>query len=416
MGPSNYGEYILRRLSTWLHRPGKPNCVQEVPELGAALGTTIGEVRRDNQDRGLIARFSGSDAADPFVAAILSDGMGGMVDGAQCAEIAVAHFVVSLLDPQNSQTGELAARLRTAVQKANEAIFRTYRGRGGATIASVVHTPGELTGVTAGDSRHYGVYKEHSPKQLSIDHTVAAEVGKAKGVEASQLRLGHLSAGLAQFVGMGPGLEARTYELSTTSIIGYYLSSDSAHAAGSPIFESLLSYAASSVVAVTRVLQVSRWIGGRDNASIVFLPGPAVPVTRFTGDQQCGVLEVWDFSSKLELLFGIASQLPPTLRQPTTAPIQQRTVLSDDLPQPGQEPHAPEKRKRRSRRGEKRMEHPQRPASRPILQIEIEEPDNESTVTDSARATVAESSDPHVKKPEADMSEGADGVKRNGSV
>lgn len=65
-------------------------------EIGAALGTTIGEVRQENQDRAVIARLPISENGRTGIVAVVCDGMGGMVDGSHCAEIGIAHFPGSL--------------------------------------------------------------------------------------------------------------------------------------------------------------------------------------------------------------------------------------------------------------------------------------------------------------------------------
>jgi hypothetical protein len=91
-------DVITQRLVAWLARGTQQEGIAQVPELNSAVGTTVGLVRPINEDRAVIARFSSSQhPRQAFVAYIVSDGVGGMKDGAHCAELAVAHFCAGAL-------------------------------------------------------------------------------------------------------------------------------------------------------------------------------------------------------------------------------------------------------------------------------------------------------------------------------
>lgn len=407
-------EAAVGRIMRWVGRPAKSSSAQEVLELKAALGTTVGEVRLENQDRAVIARFCCRGNGSEIVVAALCDGMGGMVDGGQCADLAVAHFLISLIDGLHEDRTEL---LNNAIAAANSSIYGRYRGRGGTTIASVLYGFDGVTAATVGDTRVYGVNEHQIARQLSLDDTVAAEVGKARGVDASQLHLGHLSGGLAQYVGMGPGLEPRTYELAS-QLAGFCLSTDGAHAPGTPVFELLLGAAKNPLLAVTRILQLSRWIGGKDNASVIVLPSGGLEEKADSSDQEHQALEIWDSSSKLELAFGGVG-----FREPLREALQsvQHHAFSPDLHTLPSAERARSGQKRR-RSGGRDKQNPRAPsggATPPRLEIEVEEPPIDPPLSRGKPSETASSENPstgdqsHSEEQRPDCNTE---VKRNGPV
>jgi serine/threonine protein phosphatase PrpC len=122
------GKPIAERLSNWLARPTRATAVIDLPELLASIGTTIGEVRRENRDRAVIVRFASNvSRGDSFIACVLADGMGGMVDGARCAEIALGTFVDTLI---RNGPGPMESKLRVATEAANVQVYRQFRQSG----------------------------------------------------------------------------------------------------------------------------------------------------------------------------------------------------------------------------------------------------------------------------------------------
>lgn len=125
-GPTSDPEALL---ASWL-RP-QARGISSLGEL-VCFGTRTGTDRKANQDRVLVARFadSRSGLADLYV---VCDGMGGMAEGATCAEVGITNFVVSLVALITSGRPAPAALLEAA-QHANRRVFSLFGGRGGTTL------------------------------------------------------------------------------------------------------------------------------------------------------------------------------------------------------------------------------------------------------------------------------------------
>jgi PPM family protein phosphatase len=311
---------LADRVNAWLARPARPMAVADLLEVPAAMGTAVGEVRSENQDRAIVARFIGSSPSESWVALCLCDGMGGMVDGRQCAELATAVFVVSLL---NNIALPPESRVRRAVMNANAAIFRRYRERGGTTIAALVYM-GNVIGVSAGDSRIYTHDMHAGLTQVSIDDSIAGELNRLNIAGDAEF-----PNAITQFVGIGDALQPRMYlpKSDTQSASRWLLTSDGIHGPSGPLLDAILKGSLNNQSAANRLVQLSRWCGGLDNATIVIaspdLFSPKVLLGR------SGVLEIWDSFSKLEMYVD---------RSPIAAYPNIASTLEKDLPRPSDTP------------------------------------------------------------------------------
>jgi PPM family protein phosphatase len=317
-------------IARWLARPLKPISIAEVPELAASLGTTIGNVRSENQDRAIVARFTSARCpGDSFLCFALCDGMGGMADGARCAEVALSSFLFRLTHREKETAPQL---VRTAALAANSEVNREFRERGGTTLVAIVVFPESAAAVSVGDSRIYLSTLEKDVKQVTVDDTIAGELNKLKGFEP---RSGSntFADQLAQFVGIGEGMEPRIYPIDTD--LTYVLTSDGAHNTNPDTFSQIVSYAGTPQLIVTRLLHLSRWCGGADNATAICVPRLrsdwSVPPTWANGDW----LEIWDSVGKLEL---------------------QAKALSTSLPKAGEIPRRTESTETKAKRSKKRSQ------------------------------------------------------------
>jgi len=226
-----------------------------------ALGTDPGLVRPENQDRAVVARFRLDD--QPAVLSIVCDGMGGMSDGGTCADIAVATFLSEALQRSSASPEGL---LLGALAAANDAVYREYRGHGGAAVAAVLQTPADLHIVNAGDVRVYLVDESRTPVLLTKDDTVVAQLAELRRQVANGAR-----GELLQFVGFGPDMvphhQARAFTRADRALI---LTTDGIHEAMEErTFRSLVSAAPHPADVVTRFLTLTKWLGGKDNASAI---------------------------------------------------------------------------------------------------------------------------------------------------
>ena len=305
------------RVLRWLQRPQRAQATIDIPELRSAIGTAIGEVRKENQDRAIVARFA-HPAGGRFTVFAICDGLGGMVGGSACAEIALGAFLDHLVRNETPQSQTLRHRIKGALHAANTAVFDKYRQQGGTTIALVCVTPTETVAATVGDTRLYAVLPSAAPRQISIDDTVAGEIVRLKRVDPRSLNLERFANQLAQYVGIGPEMEPRFYDVTRDDATRYVLVSDGAYRIGSPIFEQIIAHAGSPQLAVSHVLHVAQWAGGQDNASMILV----APSDSGWTEQESSTptLELWSATSKLELVVQDTRQpaITPPGRPPPT--------------------------------------------------------------------------------------------------
>jgi hypothetical protein len=178
-----------------------------------------------------------------------------------------------------------------------------YRERGGTTLTAIVEFLHESWAVNVGDSRIYELARGKEFKQVTADDTIAGELDKLRELAPTRSGWDTFASQLAQFVGIGAEIEPQLIRINRDSI--YLLTSDGVHGYGlNPgTFRQIAVSAPSSQALVSRLLQLSRWRGGTDNASAIatspFRPERLKPAAWSSGDY----LEVWDSAAKFEIPF-----------------------------------------------------------------------------------------------------------------
>lgn len=282
-----------RHLRDWLLRRVPPAGIRRVVPLLGALASDIGNVRETNQDRVAVLR-SRDRTGQTFVVAALADGIGGMRDGALCASIAIGHLFGKLVELGQTAV-EVGLWLDRAVDHSNMAVYEHLRGAGGSTLVTLlIHESGKAFWSSVGDSRVYLV-SDGQVSQISTDDTIAGQL-KKQSVPA------HEQSKLLQFVGMGEGLEVHVGELTTAKETQAFLTSDGIHflAGASDWLSALIVHSPDVATCARRLVDVSKWCGGQDNASVVALPLDV----DFSADpaplDPC--IEVWDSFGEVRFL------------------------------------------------------------------------------------------------------------------
>lgn len=177
-------------------------------QIEAACGSSIGKVRRNNEDnflfdgtclpqdnRGQLPPLNlyGAFAGDVYMAVF--DGMGGM-DYGEVASATAAETIKQL-----TQKGDLQPEaLEDVCLQANRAVWDAQTGLGthnvGTTLAMLCFRNDQVHAVNVGDSRIFGLRSDRLV-QISADHTDEAYM-KEKGVVGRKPRL-------TQYLGMDPG-------------------------------------------------------------------------------------------------------------------------------------------------------------------------------------------------------------------
>lgn len=354
MEHANTNWNLVTSIERWLRRNQKHTATQAIPELDSAISTTTGCVRKENQDCAIAARFADVPGGSPIALFVVCDGLGGMKDGATIAQRTVAVLVDSFIRSSLENTKD---RLRTAIMAANRVIFSQYHQRGGTTIALVCCTAKSRFAFTAGDTRVYSLGPKSPLMQVSIDDTIAGELSRMPNLNVEALQLERFENQLSQFIGVGSELAPHVYDLPPRKGVSYFIASDGAYNIGST-FESILVNASDPRVAAERITQISQWMGGKDNASIICMsPDESISL----GASEQPMLELWSATSALNILTTrhfsnpeVTPEAPSHLNEMPGGPNDSRGKTT--------------KRRRTSRKAKA----PTQP--RPPLQIEFEKP------------------------------------------
>jgi serine/threonine protein phosphatase PrpC len=261
--PDGNPDFLNRQLRRFLASAGPGKSVFDAGD-GIILGTSIGPIRKTNEDRAIVvrARYAGFPERD-FLLAVLSDGMGGMVNGETAAILAVSTFTTRTIRSGRLPTDR---RLSMAAMAANEAVHQLLGGRGGATLSAVLIASHQgSVGVNVGDSRIYLQPENGNIEQISRDDTLGQYL-KNPNFAADDI------GSLIQFIGLGKDMEPHLLPIEPRNTsCRFVLTSDGVHA-NNPMLPLVMGEAKSPKDLVERLLQLSELAGGRDNATAVTIP------------------------------------------------------------------------------------------------------------------------------------------------
>lgn len=261
---------LSARIFGWLKEQPQTRTLRDLPDYSVAMSSFGGWRRENNQD--LVATikisFAAARRSSLLVHAVL-DGMGGMKDGAECARWALSSFISSLvLSAEESTEGQV----KRAVLAANNYVFDKYRGNGGTTLAAVIYTVSETIILNAGDTRIYQFDSSKKLSQLSIDDTLASALETMHFKKARKEDVNDSASNqLLQFIGIGPELDPHLISHAPTDRIGYVIATDGVYKPANGTFEKLVLHANSPKELSQRLITLSDWLGGDDNASVISL-------------------------------------------------------------------------------------------------------------------------------------------------
>lgn len=295
-------ENFQSRLCVWLSRKTNKSAIRRIGEQPISIGTDLGSVRIENQDRVAVMRFKGGGRKSYFLT-VLCDGMGGMADGGLSAATAISVFFQHCIKNNHD---DLSDMLVQATLAANSAVYSLLKGSGGATLsASIRDHIGNTAAVNVGDSRIYG-FGQGQLTQLTNDDTI---IGQLKDVENySGLRRNEL----LQFIGMGKELEPHKIVIKD-QYDAIMMTSDGVHYLDKKMMESVFLHASEPAQAVKRLTEISKWCGGQDNASAAII-GMNDDMNH---DDDIGVIKIWDSFGELQFILPDTSpsQILPALKQ-----------------------------------------------------------------------------------------------------
>lgn len=196
--------------------------------------------------------------------AVVCDGMGGLVDGAEAASEAISALLAALIMCKDRASGK---SLRDAIMLANETVYRRFGGDGGTTLTCVFATPRDVWAAHVGDSRLYAFDARNGLTLLSTDDTIRGAIAAHQGGGNED----SLDNRLLQFVGIGNAISPHVFPLSYQDHGLWILTSDGAHGIGRKALEDIAHTANNPADAVRKLIYVAEALGTRDNASAVCL-------------------------------------------------------------------------------------------------------------------------------------------------
>lgn len=281
-------DQLENSLKKWLMRRTIPTGIRRVGDFSLALGSDVGLVRDENQDRAVVLR-SANENGKNYIIGVLCDGMGGMDSGAKCASLAISSFlnscyINSFLPPHE--------RMLKATMSANEAVFNLFEGSGGTTLSAFIYENDDsFFGVNVGDSRIYSL--SSSLNQLTVDDTLSAQF--ASKIQEQEY---HGRNDLLQYVGIGKDIEPHIIKfIKSEKNTLYLLTSDGIHFLPKDIIYTVAKVAEQPGLIVKRLSDLSKWCGGRDNASLIVFTTDDLLVE----SSHSNLIEVWDSFGDLQL-------------------------------------------------------------------------------------------------------------------
>jgi len=282
----------FQRVQAWMLRDTGRAGVKKVSGINAAIATDVGVKRSQNQDRAVIVR--GIDSyGDIFLLAIVCDGMGGMQDGEYCAATTISAFLSSFFKLSQG-AGMPNDWLMDSAILANKVIYDRYYGAGGATLSALLVKSGgkKANWINVGDSRIYK-FGEAGLSQITNDDTIAGQLGKPDA-------LSQRTSELLQYIGIGEVLEPHVSRMTEVDAAVMLISSDGVHYLPTETMAALVARADDTASCARRLVEVAKWCGGHDNATVTVVDVESVYNWKGMSILP-GQYDIWDSFGELQI-------------------------------------------------------------------------------------------------------------------
>lgn len=307
-------EDIKRVLLQWLRAVPTEDRVASLDD-GSIVAATAKNAREDNQDRAFFARYESPLKERAFSLCAVLDGMGGMLDGGRCAEVAIASLLADLVSLPRAK-GRIA--IIEALNIANREVFAQYGGRGGTTFAGLYVDRQGARSVNIGDSRVYLFEPSKGLNLLSSDDRLGDQFAKIKGLEHVTLDPS-IAGQLGQHLGMAgnirPNVRLLDESLMRRSDGSAYISTDGAHSLGEDELNAVFRAESDSRGVASRIIEISRSSPSGDNATLISAKLRALIGNGMPEDLGYAKLTVWSPLGIFNYVSNCQTQLEP---QPPT--------------------------------------------------------------------------------------------------
>lgn len=241
--------------------------------------TDVGLKRQENQDSYAL------ETQEPFVSAVVCDGMGGVSGGKLASMVAVSAYMDALralLSPEMTPE-QLCEAQRACVSWANRAVFERSRESEeyfgmGTTLVSVIASGETAVIANVGDSRAYLIH-EDGIRRVSRDHSLVAEMIASGDLTPEQART-HPSRNLITRA-LGPDDEISCDTYIVPFAIGDCLLLCTDGVTETATDEELMNIARLSedgATALSRLLELAKSRGAPDNVTAVLIRNDAEEV------------------------------------------------------------------------------------------------------------------------------------------
>ena len=257
----------------------------------AILATTLGEVRKENEDRAVIAKINSLNSQKVVCCYLLSDGMGGMQEGSLASSMAISVFLISMQESLNKEL-TIEESISVAILQSNLDVFNTLKGKGGATLSVVVvDNDQNIYIANVGDSRIYNISDKSHLTPLTKDDDIKNLLNDINNVGLNKEITKR--NGLTKFIGMGEDFIVTVNKILTNESI--LLSSDGLHRIGETLLSDLHLNANSPYQFVQRSISLANWLGGYDNATAILITPQNFTKEFFSLDDTDDYIGIWDF-------------------------------------------------------------------------------------------------------------------------
>ncbi|MDQ2186920.1 serine/threonine-protein phosphatase [Alcaligenaceae bacterium A4P071] len=231
--------------------------------------TDVRHMSYGNQDRIAAAYRVCDDPEDSWLLAVVCDGVGGSANGERAAALTVASLAVDLSTVRRRRGA--ANILKDLLHRAHIRTSAAFNSKSSTTAVACLISGGSAVIGWVGDSRAYQI-SDGEATQLTIDDTLASAIAKTDSKFALELNEEY-GERLSQAVGGDSNLVANVIEWLPSSEEAFcILCSDGVWKPVQPVLEAVVGACSDGQELMRRLLILSDWTGGHDNASAIMLP------------------------------------------------------------------------------------------------------------------------------------------------
>lgn len=226
-----------------------------------------------NQDRIAVAYSAATIPSERWLLAVVCDGVGGSVHGERAASTAVASLALEVAELNASM--DACRVLVEALARAHQQTASEYFSKSSTTAVTLLVTQAECAIGWVGDSRAYEI-SDGKADLLTADDTLAAATARANpnlSLELSEEFGERLSQAIGGSTLVTPNVIP--WRPSNSSAV-CLLCTDGIWKPTEDVFSAVVDACRDGPELMRRLLVMSDWLGGTDNASAVMIPSANV--------------------------------------------------------------------------------------------------------------------------------------------